>query len=195
MKILILVGFILLSNLSYANNDEFEPYFFRNNFNGDIKEGTYFFALFSIGDRFGDTSDIAFKNLDTNLYKNKNLGFVLKDLSNKYKFLRGIAINGHLGLDQNDFSHRTHYAFSFKFNDTLNLVVAGMLAKSEWFYEESDSVAFNMLLEIDKYILLPILLNKKVTYRKILERMKENNNPRIKERLEELLRDYPEVAK
>lgn len=199
MKVLILISFILLVNISYAgspDNDEFNPYFFRNNFYDDIHEaGIYFYSLFSIGDRYGVNRDIVFKNLDSNLYKNKNLGFVLEDLSNKYKFLEGIAFNGVPALDEIDFSHRTHFAFSFKYNDTLSLSITGKLAKSERFYEESDSAAFNRLLKIEKYVLLPVMRNKKEQYRQIIELMKETNNPRLKRTLEDLLKDYPEVAK
>jgi hypothetical protein len=196
MKVLVLICCMLFSLICFANNDEFEPYFFRNHFYDEIhEEGMYFYSLFSIGDRSGDSSDIAFKNLDTNLYKGKNLGFILDDLSNKYIFLQGMAFNGVPALDQIDFSYRTHFTFSFKYNDTLSLGVAGKLAKSERFYEESDSVAFSRLLEIDKYILLPTLHNMKISYRKIVERMKENSNPRLENTLEELLRDFPEVAK
>lgn len=196
MKILFLICFALLTQFGKVNNEEFEPFFFRNNFNDEIhEEGMYFFSLFSIGDRSGDSTDIAFDNLDTNLYKGKNLGFILDDLSNKYKFLQGMAFNGVPALDQIDFSYRTHFAFSFKYNDTLSLGIAGKLAKSVRFYEESDTLAFKRLLEINKYVLLPVITNKKVQYRKIIELMKDDNNPRLKNTLEELLRKYPEVAK
>jgi hypothetical protein len=195
MKYMIIVCIVILSTISYANNNKFEPYFFRNNFNDDIHSGTYFYALFSIGNIYGDSSDIVFKNLDTNLYKGKKLGYVLIDLSKRYLFLRGSAINGDLGLDQNDFSRRTHFAFTFKFNDTLSLNIVGMLAKSEWFYEESDSIAFNKLLEIDKYVLLPINRNMKIYYEQIIELMKVDYSPRLKDRIESILKNYPGVAK
>ncbi|GAB1370419.1 hypothetical protein MASR1M45_04800 [Candidatus Kapaibacterium sp.] len=195
MKYMIIGCIIILSTISFANNNEFDPYFFRNNFQDDIHAGTYFYALFSIGNKFGDSSDRAFQNFDTNLYKGRKLGYVLIDLSKRYLFLRGSVINGDLCLDQNDFSRRTHFAFTFKFNDTLSLNIVGMLAKSEWFYEESDSIAFNKLLEIDKYALLPINRNMKIYYKQIIDLMKFDNSPRLKDRIESILKNYPGVAK
>ena len=198
MRVLFLICFMLLISSGNPNDDEFDPYLFRNNCNDEIFDsatGIYLYSIFSIGDRFGDSTDVPFRYLDTNLYKNKTLGFILNDLSQKYKYHDGMALNGVLGLDYNDFSHRTHFAFSFKYNDTLSLCIVGMLNKSDRFYEESDSVAFTRILESDKYVLLPVIYNKKVQYRKIIELMKENKSPRLKNTLEELLRDYPEVAK
>jgi hypothetical protein len=156
-----------------------------------------FYALFNIGDRFGDSCDIPCTNLDTNLYKNKNLGFVLNDFSNKYKFMGSITVNIGLFLnfDETDLSPRTHFLFNFKYNDTLSLGIAGIIAKSERFSEESDSVAFNRLLEIDRYVFLPVHSNVRAVYRHIIERMKKDKDPKLKEDLDELLKDYPEVAK
>ena len=197
MKVFVLIGFLLLANIKY-DNPKFDPYFFSNNFNDEIHEGDLsFYAFFNIGDRYGDSSNIPCTNLDTNLYKNKKLGFIINDLSNKYKFMAGMIINGDVlfNLNESDLSFRTHFLFNFKYNDTLSLSIAGIIAKSERFSEESDSIAFNKLLEIHNYILLPVHSNINVVYRHIIERMKNDKNPKLKEDLDELLKDYPAVAK
>ncbi|MBX3043340.1 MAG: hypothetical protein KIT33_13565 [Candidatus Kapabacteria bacterium] len=195
MKVFVCVCCLLFSQICFAYNDEFEPYFFRNNFNDDIHENTSFFKLFGLDNRFRDVRIEVLKDLNTCHYKGKSLEYILKDLSKKYKFLDGMAFNGVLGLDQIDFSYRTHFIFTLKFNDSLSLGVVGMLAKSERFYEESDSTAFNRILDIDKYILLPTIQNMRDTYHSIIERMKANNSPMLKEQLDEILRDFPKVAK
>ncbi len=195
MKILCLICFALLTQIEKFDKEEFEPYFFRNNFNDDAYVEANFFCFFGIGDRFGDSSDVPLKTLDTNLYKGKKLGFIISDLSSKYMKFWDFSSNGVLGYGNVDLSKRTHFAFIFKYNDTLSLSIVGMIAKSEWFKEKSDTLAIKRIYEIDKFIILPVLHNMKVRYRQIIERMKTNKNPKLKEQLESLLKDYPEVAK
>jgi hypothetical protein len=195
MKILILICFAFLAQFGKDNNEEFEPYFFRNNFSDDAYVEANFFSIFQIGDIRGDITDIPLKNLDTNLFKGKKLGFIISDLSSKYMNFWGFSFNGVLGYGNVDLTKRTHFAFNFKYNDTLGLDIVGMLAKSAWFNEASDSLAINRIYEIDKYIILPVLRDMKASYTKIIERMKTNNSPMLKEQLENILKTYPEVAK
>lgn len=192
MKISVIFLFAIISNLIYIDYDEYNQYIFKNNFKDEINlKGRALKSLFHVGHPY----ESIFKILDTCKYKNKNIKFLLDDLSKKYIYLDGVAFNGVLGLDNNDFTLRTHFVLEFQYQDTLSLNIVGIISKDNWFYENSDSIAFNRIIEIDSYLLLPLIYNKKEQYKEIIEILKSNNDSLMKNTIEELLRKYPEVAK